>query len=80
LDIQSHFCSKKGRGFAIVAFFLVALAGMRFVNDNVKVASAMLASDLYKHERKLLHGADNNLFARFDKLAEITSVLGMSIP
>ena len=62
--LQKEPCDLGRRGSA-------ALAGMGFVDNDGKLAPAMLVTDFIKDEGEFLHGGDDNLLAGFDELAQI---------
>src|ERR1700730_9866902 len=51
---------------------------MGFVDNDGERSSAMLAPDLFKNVRKLLHRRDDDLFSTLDEALQITRVFGMA--
>ena len=55
-----------------------ALAGVRLVDDDREVPSAVLVADLVEDEGELLHRRDDDLLALLDELAQVAGVLGVA--
>ena len=62
-------CSGTGEGEGDGRRGASALAGMGFIDQDCKVAAALLIADRIKNEGKLLHRRDDDLFAFGDELA-----------
>jgi hypothetical protein len=55
-----------------------SLAGVCFIDDERKLLSAMIITNLVKDEREFLHCGDNDLLACLKKTSKIACSFGMA--